>query len=228
MANDEPFIHNTRPVRIILARHGQTDWNKELKFQGHTDTKLTKTGELQAELLAERLSQWDFEIVYSSPLERALFTANKIARKKNLSPVIINELEEINFGSWEGKSLESLEKNHHNSFSKWRADPFFNQPEGAENWEQISNRLNKFLEIILKSGYKNIVTVSHGGIIRALFAVLLGFNPHKTWNIDASNCSMSGIEIRNGRACLAFSNDDLHIKAENIGVTLPVWNVPDF
>ena len=224
MAIDEPSNIFNRPCRLILARHGQTEWNKEWKFQGHTNTNLTETGKLQAALLAKRLENWNFDVVYSSPLERALFTAKEITKSRNFEPIILPELQEINFGSWEGQSIHSLENNNNEIFSRWRADPFFNPPEGAETWQQISDRLSKAINFVLSSNHKNIILVSHGGIIRALHAVLLGFNPHKTWNIDVSNCSITGIEIRNGRACLAFSNDDLHIRAKiNDFKNLPVW-----
>ena len=221
MAVGEPFRNINKPCRIILARHGQTQWNLEMKFQGQTNTQLTQTGKLQAAALAERLSNWDFEVVYSSPLDRALYTATQIASKKNLEPVILPELEEINFGCWEGASIPSIKEQNNEKFARWRADPFFNVPDKAEHWENIQKRLSKAIEFVLNSNYKNIVMVSHGGIIKALYAVFLGLDLHKTWGMDVSNCSISGIEMRNGRACLAFSNDDLHIRSSF--KNLPVW-----
>ena len=59
--------------------------------------------------------------------------------------------------------------------------------------------------------------------MRALYAVFLGLNPHKVWNMDVANCAMSGVELRNGRANLVFSNDDLHVRAGIAGQNLPVW-----
>ena len=59
--------------------------------------------------------------------------------------------------------------------------------------------------------------------MRALYAVFVGLNPHKVWNMEVSNCSMSGIEMRRGRPCLIFTNDDLHVRAGECGEKLPVW-----
>ena len=209
--------------RIILARHGQTEWNLQYRFQGRTDIKLTETGKCQAQALASRLSSWPVEIVYTSPLERAYYTAEAVAKRHNLTPVILPELEEINFASWEGESISGLEKNQHSVFSAWRSDPFFYPPEGAETWEKLYARIARAVKIFLGGDYKRIVVISHGGIIRALYAVFVGLNPHKVWNIEVSNCSMSGIEMRRGRPTLIFTNDDLHIRAGEIGEKLPVW-----
>ena len=166
---------------------------------------------------------WPPDVIYTSPLDRAKFTAFTIAEKFNLKPVIIPELEEINFAEWEGQSIKELQLHQRDNFSHWREDPFFNPPQNAEIWENLSARLSKAVEIFMSEPYKRIVVVSHGGVMRALYAVFLGFNPHKTWNMDVSNCSMSGIEIRHSQPVLAFLNDNMHIRAGEYGEKLPVW-----
>ena len=145
-------MSNTQPVRrIILARHGQTEWNLDFKFQGKTDVNLTETGKLQAKALAHRLSSWDFEIIYSSPLSRAMYTSNEIAKNKNIDVIPLPELQEINFGSWEGHSIEKLRQEQRALFSKWRADPFFNMPPGAESWEKLYTRLERAVKIFMST-----------------------------------------------------------------------------
>ncbi len=214
---------NNEPRRVILARHGQTEWNKTYRFQGKTNVQLTEEGKLQAKALAKRLLSWPPEVIYTSPLDRALYTAQAIAEQVNLKPIILPELQEIDFASWEGQSITGLEESQPGIFKRWRNDPFFNPPEGAESWEELSARLSRACEKFLSGNYQRIVVISHGGIMRALYAVLLGLNPHKTWNMDVSNCAMSGIEIRNGHTCLAFANDNMHVRAGEYGQTLPVW-----
>lgn len=215
--------YSDEPRRIIFARHGQTEWNKESRFQGRTNTQLTEEGKRQAHLLASRLSSWPPEVIYTSPLDRALYTAQAIGDRCNVTPVILSELSEINFGGWEGQSISSLETEHHDIFARWRADPFFNPPAGAETWEKIYSRLSRAVKIFLDGTFKHIVVVSHGGVMRALYAVFVGLNPHKTWNMDVSNCAMSGVEMRYGRPCLVFANDDMHIRAGEGHEKLPVW-----
>ncbi|MBQ4400694.1 MAG: histidine phosphatase family protein [Synergistaceae bacterium] len=79
------------------------------------------------------------------------------------------------------------------------------------------------VEIMLESPYKRIVAVSHGGIMRALYAVIMGLDPHHTWYMEVSNCSISGIDIVGTRRYLSFTNDNLHIKAGKYGESLPIW-----
>lgn len=214
---------NEEPRRVIFARHGQTEWNIEYRFQGRTNIKLTDTGKQQAKALAARLSSWPLEIIYTSPLDRALYTAREIAKYHDIEPVVLHDIQEIDFASWEGKSITALEREQHDLFSLWRSDPFFNPPKGAETWEKIYTRLSRAVKIFLDGNYKHIAVISHGGVMRALYAVFLGLNPHKVWNMDVSNCAMSGVEMRNGRPCLVFANDDLHIRAGELGRKLPVW-----
>ena len=198
--------------RIILARHGQTEWNKAFRFQGRTNVQLTDEGKRQAYQLSERLRTWCPEVIYTSPLDRAKYTAEAIASPLKMTPVILPELEEINFGSWEGQTFDSLKSECSEEYSRWREDPFFNPPEGAETWPEIEASLNRAVDIMLESPYKRIVAVSHGGIMRALYAVIMGLDPHHTWYMDVSNCSISGIDIVGGRRYLSFTNDDRHIR----------------
>ena len=221
------LTENDQHRRIILARHGQTEWNMQYRFQGRTNTKLTEEGKRQAHALAARLSSWPPEIIYTSPLDRAYYTASAIAEYHNLTPVILPELEEINFAAWEGESIPQLQKEQSSTFSRWRSDPFFYPPDGAETWEKLYVRLSIAVKTFLQGSYKRIVVVSHGGVMRALYAVFLGLNPHKVWNMDVSNCAMSEVEMRHGRPCLVFANDDLHVRAGKLGENLPVWGEND-
>lgn len=152
-----------------------------------------------------------------------MFTAQAIADRHGISPIALPELQEIDFASWEGCSIPELDSQHHEAFSLWRADPFFNPPPGAETWEHLHTRLTRAVKVILDGTYTRIAVISHGGIMRALYAVFLGLNPHKVWNMEVSNCAMSGVEMRRGRPCLVFANDDMHIRAGEIGQKLPVW-----
>ena len=209
--------------RIILVRHGQTEWNKAYRFQGRTNVQLTDEGKRQAHSLSERLRSWPPDVIYSSPLDRAKYTAEAIASPFNMTPIILPELEEINFGTWEGQSFDALKSECSEEYSRWRDDPFFNPPKGAETWPELEARLKRAVDIMLSSPYKRIVAVSHGGIMRALYAVIMGLDPHHTWYMDVSNCSMSGIDITGGRRYLSFMNDNLHIKAGKYGESLPIW-----
>ena len=200
-------------MKILLVRHGITDWNKLGKFQGRTDSDLSPEGYQQALNVAQRLTALAAPlIIFSSPLKRAHLTALKIAQPHNLTPVILPELIEINFGNWEGQSLKMLEAERPLDFKRWKSDPFFNPPDGAETWHEITARLEHAINIIKSSGCERVIAVTHGGIIRAIFAILLGLSPHAVWNIEVFNCSLSCIEINpHNEPSLLFSNDCCHL-----------------
>jgi alpha-ribazole phosphatase/probable phosphoglycerate mutase len=208
---------------ILLVRHGRTDWNDAHRFQGRTDVPLNATGLAQAEKTAARLAAWPIDVIYTSPMTRARETAAAIAAPHGKSPVVLDDLAEVNFGSWEGLFLEDIRKREGDRLQKWLENPFFCMPEDAETWDSIRVRAERVKETVLRSSNERAVMVSHGGVIRALFAVLLDFDPRTVWNIKTSNCALSGIEVRKDQTSLAFSNDVLHLDKNLEGIPLPVW-----
>ncbi|MDR2179326.1 MAG: histidine phosphatase family protein [Synergistaceae bacterium] len=208
---------------ILLVRHGRTDWNDAHRFQGRTDVPLNAAGRVQAEKVAARLAGWSVDVIYTSPMTRARETAAAIAAPHGKSPVVLDDLTEVNFGSWEGLFLEQVREQNEERFQEWLLNPFFCMPERAETWDTIRARAERLKETVLRSSYQRVIMVSHGGTIRALFAVLLGFDPRTVWNVKTFNCALSGIEVRKNQSFLAFSNDVLHLDKNLEGIPLPVW-----
>ena len=204
-------------------RHGRTDWNDSHRFQGRTDIPLNATGLAQAEKAAARLKAWSIDVIYTSPMTRARETAAAIGAVHGKSPVVLEDLAEVNFGAWEGLFFEDIREKDGERLQEWLRNPFFCMPENAETWDSIRVRAERAKETILCSSGERVVVVSHGGVIRALFAVLLGFDPRTVWNIKTSNCGLSGIEVRKDQTSLAFSNDVLHLDKNLEGIPLPVW-----
>jgi broad specificity phosphatase PhoE len=210
--------------KILLVRHGRTDWNDTHRFQGHTDIPLNEAGLAQAETAARRIEAWPVDAVYTSPLTRARQTAGVIAAKHQKTPVVMDDLTEVNFGAWEGAHFKKLLEESDGLLLKWLADPFFCPPDGAEEWDSIRRRAERAANAVLDSGHGYVVIVSHGGIMKALLVAFLGLDPHTVWKIKASNCSLTGIEIREHETSLVFANDDLHLRDDRFSLpVLPVW-----
>ncbi|NLL37836.1 MAG: histidine phosphatase family protein [Fretibacterium sp.] len=207
--------------KVILARHGRTEWNDAGLFQGRTDIPLNEKGKDQAKRLARRLASWPVQAVYASPLTRALDTARAVAAPHALEPVVLKGLEEINFGIWEGLSVPYLAEQ--GALSDWEKDPLFNAPEDGESWEALSERVGQALETIQKDGFEHVVVVSHGGIMRVIYALLVGLSPHTVWRLRVHNCAMTGLEICEHETAIVFSNDDLHLRVSPEDASLPVW-----
>ncbi|HZT16559.1 MAG TPA: histidine phosphatase family protein [Gaiellaceae bacterium] len=142
---------------ILLARHGETDWNREGRFQGWADPPLNDTGRAQARALAERLRNTPFDAVYSSDLRRAHETAEIVAAPHRVPVVADAELREIDVGSWSGLTRPEIEER----FGGVRAD--------GETREQHAARVLAAVERIARDhAGARILMVTHGGTMRAL------------------------------------------------------------
>jgi broad specificity phosphatase PhoE len=144
---------------LILARHGETDWNREHRVQGQTDVPLNAAGLAQAESLADSLSAERLDAVYSSDLARARQTADAVARRQGLEVVTDAALREKNFGSWEGLTdVEIAERFPDAVRGRWG---------DGERTEDVAARVLPAIELIRARHPDGLVlVVSHGGAIR--------------------------------------------------------------
>lgn len=200
--------------RLYLIRHGETAWNKEKRFQGWTDIPLSAEGEAQAEKLGKRFETISVDEIYVSPLRRAIQTAQPIAKATGL-PLQPNEnFKEINFGDWEGMTAKEIAAVYGDAFDTFIANPEEGTFPGEISFDHVTERIQRGLAEVLegKDG-KNIVIVSHGGIVRLIIRYLMGFTGpwyNKTW-ID--NTSISIVEVRPERGnLLRVLNDFSHLK----------------
>jgi broad specificity phosphatase PhoE len=148
---------------ILLARHGETDWNRDRRVQGHSDTRLNDTGRAQARALAESLAAERIDAVYSSDLLRAHETARIVASPRGLEVTALPDLRERHFGSWEGLTDDEVLERY-----PWAAG----KPWGdAETVEEMSRRVLDALDRIGDAHPRgSILVVSHGGPLRAVLA----------------------------------------------------------
>lgn len=155
-------------TKVFLVRHGETEWNKLGKFQGCKDIDLSEEGILQAQYLSEKFND-NFDYIYTSPLKRAVQTSELIATNKEIRPIIINELREINFGEWEGLTLKEISNNFPEEFNNWRNDKVEAPMCGGDlSLKNASKRAKAAItEIADKHKEKKILIVAHGGIIKA-------------------------------------------------------------
>ena len=146
---------------LLLARHGETDWNREHRVQGHTDVGLNDAGREQADALAESLDGVRLDAVVSSDLARALETAEAVARRQGLDVVTEAALREKNFGSWEGLTdVEIAERFPDAVRGRWG---------DGETTEDVAARVLPAIERIRARHLEgDVLVVSHGGPIRII------------------------------------------------------------
>jgi broad specificity phosphatase PhoE len=153
-------------TRLLLARHGETDWNRIERWQGHADPPLNELGRRQAADLAEQLVGDGIAAVYSSDLRRASETAGMVAERLGLPVVEDAGLREIDVGSWSGLTREEARERFPEGFARWLAGEIGHD---GETREQLTARVVAAVERIA-AAHENetVLVVTHGGAIRAL------------------------------------------------------------
>lgn len=200
-------------TRIFLVRHGETEWNRSLRYQGHRDIPLSDVGRKQAEKIAARLTTEKIDAAYSSDLSRALETAKTIAGFHNLNVNIITELKETNFGRWEGLTYKEIDEQFHEIMDGWRNNPLDTKIPGGESLGEVAERCHTGMEkIISENPGKNVLVVAHGGIIRIIAATVLGMPMNDYWKIKQDNVSLNIIEFYDkDHAIVCLLNDISHL-----------------
>lgn len=179
-------------MNIYLLRHGETSYNADgNKYCGRTDIPLTEKGIKQAEAARKILENVKISKVYSSPLQRALQTAEIVS--KNRDVVIDDRLIEVDFGNWEGKTREEFIKENSSLWEKWNEDPTHARAGGiGETASEIIERADSFYsELKESSNNENILVVAHNGINRLYLAHKLGMNLKDYRRIVQENSSIT-------------------------------------
>jgi broad specificity phosphatase PhoE len=201
-------------MHLFLIRHGETDWNNEGRMQGHRDIHLNAVGLKQAEQLAARLeSSGAFAALYASPLARAKVTAEIIARRCSVSPVLDDRLKEQCQGEFEGLTDTEFEQRFPNRLRAWRADPLGSPLPGGERREAFHQRVRSFLDDLCRRhpDGTRVALVSHGGTIGMLIATCIGLDIGKRFPFWFDNASLSHIDLTEKRVRLRLLNDTCHL-----------------
>jgi broad specificity phosphatase PhoE len=165
-----------RPVTtLLLVRHGETDWNRDGRWQGHSDTQLNDAGREQARLVAAEIGAVD--VIYASDLARARETAEIIAAELGGLEVRLDErLRERSFGAWEGKTAPEIEAGFGEQHARWLAGEGAGADD-AEPFAAFGDRVRRFLEDLLaRHPDETVLVVAHGGSIRVIHALASGLD----------------------------------------------------
>jgi probable phosphoglycerate mutase len=167
---------------LLLARHGETDWNRELRIQGSSDIELNDLGRAQAHALAQELEHVELDAIYASDLSRARATAQAVAASHGLEVQLDPRLRERSFGGWEGLTREDLaalpEGSHHD----------------GESDEQVRERMLEAVQAIADDHPgEQVLVVSHGGALNTLWHHALGERVER-W----ANCAVYKLAVREG------------------------------
>lgn len=186
-------------MRLLLVRHGQSEWNAGRRLQGQADIALSALGRAQADALAPLVAGFSPDRVVTSDLRRARETADRLG-----FPHAVPEpgLREIAVGRWEGQSIEDLIRVSPADYHGWRAGRFC--PDGGELWDDFCSRTETAIGRATGEGAKTVLVVCHGGVIRAILHRLAGIAPQQI--MPVSPASLSALRIENGSVRLELYN----------------------
>ena len=209
-------------TEIILARHGETEWNVEEIFRGRIDVELNETGIKQAELLAEYLRGIKMEAVYSSPLKRALRTAEILAGSHQLEVEIAAGLIDFDFGKWQGLPHQEVKEKYRELYTKWINHPDKVKMPAGESLEDVRKRAVGVIDEVIVKHKGILVLISHRVVNKVLICALLGLDNSHFWNIRQDTCGITIFTYENGQFILTRHNDTSYLKS------LPKVQLADF
>lgn len=187
---------------IYLMRHGETDWNKERRLQGQSDIPLNEFGTELAVKTAEGMKEVAFDAAFSSPLKRALVTAQTVIGGRSVPVETDERLKEINFGPSEGECFAPAKQNPNHPLHNFFCKPDCYAPtDGAESFAQARKRAEEFLQekiVPLEGKCGNVLLVAHGAFNRCILNTIAGIPDRDFWQIDLPNCAVSILSLENG------------------------------
>jgi broad specificity phosphatase PhoE len=188
------------PTTIVLVRHGETDWNRDNRFQGHADPPLNQTGRAQALTFACGIQGERFAAIYTSPLRRAYETAAILSTQLGLEPVPDEALKEVDVGSWSGLTREEVEVRFPAGYARWLE--YGHGWDDGESYDELGERVVAgLLGIAAQHPDQRVLAVTHGGPIRSALAAAdrVPFEEARR-SIDViGNCAVVGLAVRDGK-----------------------------
>lgn len=198
-------------TRLLLVRHGETQWNREGRFQGQLDIPLNETGQAQALKTVHLLLATPIAQVFTSPLQRALTTAQGLPYPMTEIP----DLQEISHGTWEGKLHAEVETSYPGLLDLWNTSPEKVQmPEGESLEDVWARTIPAWQQILQAAEGTTAVVAAHDAINKAILCQVVGLGPEGFWCFKQGNGSVSVIDYPNGiqgRGVLQSTNYTTHL-----------------
>ncbi len=200
-------------MRLLIVRHGESEWNKIGRYQGQEDAPLSELGQQQAQALARRLRNEHLDAIYSSPLQRAANTARAIAELHPDVPFHTDAaLLEIHHGDWQGLYNEDVRKQYSAALQEWKEHPTRAQMPNGESFSNILKRVLDFKEALERDHANETVLVStHDVVVKILVADALGMNMDRINRIWVTNASISVVEYGSELPYLVSLSEACHL-----------------
>ena len=197
-------------TRFIIIRHGITDWNSIGKMQGISDAPLSEEGRTQAEKLSKRLKEESIDVAYTSMLQRAYDTAEKVlSHHPHVSLSKTPILNEMSWGEWEGRDMADIDKDLES-----REEPEFHfAPPGGESLSVLKKRITPFAEILMAMHLDQTVLIAaHNDTNRVMLGIILGWDEEKISETSFENTSVTIVHVDGDDRTLHLFDCSEHLK----------------
>ena len=202
---------------IILVRHGETDWNRVRRLQGHLDIGLNERGRLQARALATALTNEKIDAIYASDLQRARDTAQAIADLHHLPVQIDPALRERCYGAFEGLMYDDIQAHFPQAFAEWRArDLHARFPQGERSAETLHEFSQRAVAAVTHLAHqhvgKKIIIVTHGGVLDCIYRAAQGMDLLSPREFDMKNAAINRLRWLNTALHVTQWSDVAHLE----------------
>jgi broad specificity phosphatase PhoE len=200
-------------TKILLVRHGDVEGIKPERFRGRAELPLTDRGVSEARAVARRIaSAWRPVQVYTSPLQRCVETGRVIAKACKIDSEAIDHLDDIDYGAWQFRSYEEIERADPQRFAAWFATPHLVRFPNGESLQDIVARTGDALRFVLDRHVEDtVVLVGHTSVNRALLVQLLDQPLSAYWRLGQAPCCINEIDVAGGRILVARINETQHL-----------------
>lgn len=182
-------------IRLLLARHGESEMNRQGMLYGRLDPGITDEGRAQAAALAQLLADIEIAALYASPLRRAQETAAIVGERLAMTPVVHEGLYEQAFGDWEGKTPHEVIGPDRTLWRAWFARHAYHPPNG-ESLDQVAERGLKWLaEVEAAHPGQTVLAVAHAGWLQALLSALLDLPQRSFWPFRIKQAGLADIAL---------------------------------
>lgn len=206
---------NSQTCVLYLIRHGATEHNlaKPPRLQGSgVDGPLSETGREEARRVAAVLSERNLSAIFSSPMKRAIETAEAVAQPHSLELATVESLREINVGSWEDRTWEEIQQNDADAYWRFKKNPAEHGYTGGENLAQLLERVEPTLTELLQTHIgQEIAVVTHSMVNRVLVGASMGLSVAQSYKLQQANCGLNVIQYRAGNRKMVSVNSISHL-----------------
>ena len=199
-------------TELLVIRHGETDWNRQHRFQGQIDVPLNDMGLAQAERLSQRLVDEPVDVLISSDLQRARSTADAVAQVRGLQPVVEPLWREQGFGVLEGLDVPTIRSRHADLWSSWtRHDADYALPGGESNATFHARVMRALQAVLAAHAGRRVVVITHGGVLDMLWRTANALPLHGARVCDIPNTGINRLRWHDGQLQVVQWADAEHL-----------------